>query len=317
MSFLFYSIALVVACEACDELAKSGVAHPFAIDASWRPKCDADAARFVASDPWPRVGEVRRDSFTRDCADISMTRVFLAAPGLTADELFVGARVEKKLGRGASSIETQEFIGQASGYSYRYHFTADGQRVVGSVEGPQITSHLVSTALKSPPRGSLQTVSCEIWRGQCEVLMKRAGDDVPSSPVTIAFDAARPAGDVCLDVPPAEGSPVSVSLQRGQVRIVDRARAPAGTARACLGDTAPAALTSMSEADAVTYRVDRPGPEGTPWDVVTLDARGLGPAAELARFLLREAVLRKDRSSAAQKLKAEADILLDGAAIPN
>lgn len=317
---LMLAVALIASCEACDELAKSGVAHPFAIGASWRPKCDASAARFVEADPWPKAGEVRRDAFTRDCADVSLTRVFVRADGFTADEFFVGSLIARKVGRGASVIRQQEFVGRAGDFSYRYHFTADGQRVLGSVEGPKMTSHLVSTVLKSGARasGSVQTISCEIWRGQCELRMKRAVDDVPSSLVTIAFDAAHPSGDVCVDVPPPDGNPVSVNLEDGRDRIVDGVQAPAGTARACLGRAAPAALARMEKAGVVTYRVNRDGAdEVTPWDVVELDARGLAEAVGLARFLLKDAVLAPDRARKAEKLKAEADTLLDGAAIPN
>src|SRR5262245_5072675 len=136
MSILF-AAGLIVACEACDELAKSGVAHPFAIGASWRPKCDAAAAKFIDGDPWPRAGETRRDAFTGDCADVLLTRVFLSAGGFAPDEVFAGSLIERKVGRGLTIIRQQEFVGQAGAYSYRYRFTDDGQRVVGSVEGPK------------------------------------------------------------------------------------------------------------------------------------------------------------------------------------
>jgi hypothetical protein len=317
MSILF-AVALV-ACEACDELAKPGVAHPFAIGTSWRPKCDATQARFVEADPWPEAGEVRRDAFTRDCADVALTRVFVSASGYTPDEFFVGALVERKVGRGTSAIRAHEFVGQVGGYSYRYHFTADGQRVLGSVEGPKVTSHLVSTVLKPGvrARGPVQTISCEIWRGQCELLLKRAGDDVPSSLVTMVFDAAHADGDVCFDVPPSDVAPVSIALE-GRERIADAVRAPAGSARACLGVRSAAAIAKMGEAGWVTYRVNRSGADqATPWDVVELDARGVGEAAGLARFLLKRAVLSEERAGEARKLRAEADSLLAGAQIPN
>jgi hypothetical protein len=44
---------------------------------------------------------------------------------------------------------------------------------------------------------------------------------------------------------------------------------------------------------------------------------GLSEAAGLARFLLEQAVLAGTRHAQAGKLRGEAEVLLDGAAIPN
>jgi hypothetical protein len=314
---VLFAVALM-ACEACDELAKSGPAHPFAISAGWRPKCDAAEARFVEADPWPRAGEVRRDRFTRDCADVWLTRVFLdAGGGFTADELFVGASIERKLGRGATQIRQQEFVGRVASFSYRYSLAADGQKVSAAIEAPLMTSHLVSMALAPAVRvngGAVQSVSCEVWRARCEVLTRRAPDDVAMPFFTVQLDKTHPKGNVCIDVP--YGS--TVTLRADDAVVVDRLSAPAGAYNACLGDASPAALEAIAKAQRIGYRVTRaPGDEATPWDAEDLPTAGLGEAVGLARFLLEQAVLADTRRVKALKLRGEAEVLLDGAAIPN
>jgi hypothetical protein len=315
---MLFAVALLAACEACDELAKSGPAHPFAINAGWRPKCDVADARFVEADPWPHAGEVRRDQFTRDCADVLLTRVFLdAGDGFAADEMFAGSLIERKVGRGVTAIRQQEFVGRAGPFSYRYSFGADGQKVSASIESPLMTSHLVSIALAPAVRvngGAVQSISCEVWRARCEVLTRRTADDVAMPFFTVQFDEAHPDGNVCIDVPPE----ASVVVRAGDTAVVDGLKAPAGSYNACLGDASRAALDRMAKARRVSYRVTRaPGDEATPWDSGELATAGLSEAVGLARFLLEQAVLADTRRVKAQKLRAEAEVLLDGAAIPN
>jgi hypothetical protein len=315
---VLFAIALMAACEACDELAKSGPAHPFAISAGWRPKCDAAEAQFVEADPWPRAGEVRRDRFTRDCADVWLTRVFLDADGgFTADEMFAGALIERKLGRGTTQIRQQEFVGRVGSFSYRYSLGADGQKISAAIEAPLMTSHLVSMALAPAVRvngGAVQSVSCEVWRARCEVLTRRAPDDVALPFFTVQFDKAHPGGDVCIDVP--HGS--AVSVRAGDAVVAEGLRAPAGAYNACLGDGSRVALETIARAQRVAYRVTRaPGDEATSWDAAELATAGLGEAVGLARFLLEQAVLADTRRVKALKLRGEAEVLLDGAAIPN
>lgn len=304
---LFLSLALIAACEACDELAKPGPAHPFAIDAAWRPKCDDTAMRFVEADPWPNAGEVRRDAFTRDCAAVELTRVFLAADGgFAPGELFVGARIERKVGRGSTVIRQQEFLGAAGGASYRYHATADGQKVLASVEAAKMTSHLVSTVLAPAVRvkGAAQSVTCEVWRARCEVMSLRVGDAVPLPYFTIAFDRANPDGMLCVDA--SEGA---VTLSADGVPVVEGAAAPAGSASVCLGERSSAAIAALGRARAISVRARGPA--------VALEAQGLGEAAALARFLLVHAVLADERAAAARKLGEKAEVLLDEASVPN
>lgn len=315
---VLFAVALLAACEACDELAKSGPAHPFAINAGWRPKCDAAVARFVEADPWPRAGEVRRDQFTRDCADVSLTRVFLdAGDGFMGGEMFVGSLIERKVGRGVTAIRQQEFVGRAGSFSYRYTLSADGQKVSASIEAPPMTSHLVSLALAPAARvkgGAVQSISCEVWRARCEVLTRRAPDDVALPFFTVLFDEAHRHGNVCIDVPHG----ASVEVRAGDVVVVDGLKAPAGAYNACLGDASRAALDTMSKARSVGYRVRRaPGDDATAWDTAELATAGLNEAAGLAQFLLEQAVLADTRHARAGKLRAEAEVLLDGAAIPN
>lgn len=315
---LLFAVALLAACEACDELAKSGPAHPFAIGAGWRPKCDAAEARFVEADPWPSAGEVRRDRFTRDCADVSLTRVFLdAAGGFMDDERFVASLIERKVGRSATAIRQQEFIGRTGSFSYRYALSPDGQRVTASVEAPLMTSHLVNMALAPAVRvkgGAVQSITCEVWRARCEVLARRAPDDVALPFFTVQFDIAHPAGDVCIDVPHR----ASVSVRADDLAIVESLTASAGSYSACLGDASRAALDTMSKARRVSYHVRRPpGDEATAWDTAELATTGLNEAAGLARFLLAQAVLADTRRARSGKLRVEAEVLLDGAAIPN
>lgn len=314
---VLFAIALA-ACEACDELAKSGPAHPFAISAGWRPKCDAAEARFVDADLWPRAGEVRRDRFTRDCADVWLTRVFLDVDGgFTPDEMFVGALIERRLGRGATQIRQQEFVGRVGSFSYRYSLGADGQKVSAAIEAPLMTSHLVSMALAPAVRvngGAVQSVSCEVWRARCEVLTRRAPDDVAMPFFTVQFDRAHPSGNVCVDVP--YGS--TVSLRAGDAVIAEGLTAPAGAYNACLGDASRAALETLTKTQRVSYRVTRaPGDEATPWDAAELTTKGLSEAVRLAQFLLEQAVLADTRRVKALKLRSEAEVLLDGTAIPN
>jgi hypothetical protein len=315
---MLFAVALLAACEACDELAKSGPAHPFAISAGWRPKCDAAETRFVEADPWPRAGEVRRDQFTRDCAEISLTRVFLdAGGGFMGGEMFVGSLIERKVGRGVTAIRQQEFVGRAGSFSYRYSLGADGQRVSASIEAPLMTSHLVSLALAPAVRvkgGAVQSISCEVWRARCEVLTRRAPDDAALPFFTVQFDKAHPSGNVCIDVPHG----ASVSLRADDAVVVDGLKAPAGAHNACLGDASRAALDVMGKARRVGYVVTRaPGDDATAWDSAELATAGLNEAAGLARFLLEQAVLADTRHARAGKLRAEAEVLLDGAAIPN
>lgn len=313
-----FAVALLAACEACDELAKSGPTHPFAFDASWRPKCDAAQTRYVEADPWPRAGEVRRDRFTRDCADVSLTRVFLdAGDGFTAGEVFAAALIERKLGRGVTAVRQQEFVGRSGAYSYRYNFTTDGQKASATIEAPLMTSHLVSMALAPAVRvkgGAVQSISCEVWRAHCEVLTRRAPDDAARPFFAVTFDKAHPDGNVCIDVPHG----ASVSVRADDAVVVDGLKAPAGSYNACLGDASRAALDVMGQARRISYRVARaPGEAATPWDTATLDTAGLNEAAGLARFLLGQAVLADTRPVLARKLRAEAEVLLDAAAIPN
>lgn len=315
---ILFAVALLAACEACDELAKTGPAHPFAISASWRPVCDAAQARFVEADPWPRAGEVRRDQFTRDCADVSLTRVFLDAEGgFAADEMFVGALIERKVGRGVTAIRQQEFVGRAGAFSYRYSIAADGQKVTAAVEAPVMTSHLVSMALAPAVRvtgGAVQSIACEVWRGRCEVLTRRAADDAAMPFFTVQFDKAHPDGNVCIDVPHG----ASVAVRADQALLVDGLKAPAGAYNACLGDASRAVLGVMGDAHRLSYRVTRlPGDAATAWDAAELPTTGLREAAGLARFLLEQTVLADTRAVKALKLRAEAEVLLDGAAIPN
>jgi len=314
---VLFAIALL-ACEACDELAKSGPAHPFAISAGWRPKCDAAEARYVEADPWPQAGEVRRERFTRDCADIWLTRVFLDADGgLTPDEMFVGALIERKLGRGATQIRQQEFVGRVGSFSYRYALAADGQKISAAIEAPLMTSHLVAMALAPAVRvngGAVQSVSCEVWRARCEVLTRRGPDDVAMPFFTVQFDKAHPGGDVCIDVP--HGS--AVSVRAGDAVIADGLKALPGAYNACLGDGSRAALEAIAKAPRVSYRVTRaPGDAATPWDVAELPTVGLSEAVGLARFLLEQAILADTRRVKALKLRGEAEVLLDAASIPN
>lgn len=315
---VLFAVALLAACEACDELAKGGPAHPFAIDAGWRPTCDAAKARFVEADPWPRAGEVRRDQFTRDCADVSLTRVFLDTGGGFMDgEMFVGSLIERKVGRSVSAIRQQEFVGRAGSFGYRYALSADGQKVSASIEAPPTTSHLVSVALAPAVRvkgGAVQSISCEAWRARCEVFTRRTPDDVALPFFTVQFDRAQPAGNVCIDVPYG----ASVSVRADDSVVVDGLKAPAGAYNACLRDASRAALDVMSKARRVSYRVTRaPGDAATAWDTAELPSAGLNEAAGLARFLLAQAVLADTRQARAGKLRAEADVLLDGATIPN
>jgi hypothetical protein len=314
---VLFAVALM-ACEACDELAKSGPAHPFAISAGWRPKCDAAEARFVEADPWPRAGEVRRDRFTRDCADVWLTRVFLdVGGGFTPDEMFVGALIERKLGRGATQIRQQEFVGRLGSLSYRYSVGADGQKLSATIEAPLMTSHLVSMALAPAVRvngSAVQSISCEVWRARCEVLTRRSPDDVAMPFFTVQFDKAHPNGNVCIDVPPGS----TVSVRAGDAVVVDGLKAPAGSYNACLGDASHAALEAMAKTRRVSHRVTRaPGEEATLWDAAELATAGLSEAVGLARFLLEQAVLADTRRVKALKLRGEAEVLLDGAAIPN
>lgn len=316
---LFSVLAVLVACEACDELATGAAAHPFAIGAGWRPKCDASLSRVIENDPWPAAGEVRRQAFTRDCADVVLTRAFVAVPGgFTDGELFVGSLIEKKVGRGVSTIRQQEFLGRVGGYSYRYHATADGQRVLASLERPHVTSHLVSTVMApaaASSRGSVQSITCEVWRARCELVSRRINDDVALPFFTVVFDAARPDGDLCLDAPQDAAGGVTVTADAAM--IVDGLKASAGSYNVCLADKSPAALAAIGAARLVRYRVNRsPADRVTPWDTAELDAAGLSEAVDLARFLLREAV-RGGRVDEGRKRAAEADLLLAGATIPN
>lgn len=315
---LFFALVLLTACEACDELATGAAAHPFAIGPAWRPKCDAASSRYVESDPWPEAGEVRRQAFTRDCADVVLTRAFVAADGgFTEGELFAGSLIERKIGRGASIIRQQEFVGRIGTYSYRYHATADGQRVLASLERPLITSHLVSTAMApgGAVSGSVQSVTCEVWRARCELVSRRINDDVALPFFTVVFDARRPDGDLCLDAP--QDAAGGVTMTADAAVVVEGLKAPAGSYNACLGDKSDAALTAMGAARLVRYRVNRaPADRVTPWDTAELDAAGLAEAVDLARFLLREAV-RGGRVDEGRKRAAEADLLLAGATIPN
>lgn len=314
----FFALGLFVACEACDELATGAAAHPFAIGAAWRPKCDAASSRYVESDPWPAAGEVRRQAFTRDCADVVLTRAFVAARGgFTEGELFAGALIEKRIGRGVSVIRQQEFLGRIGGYSYRYHATADGQRILASLERPLITSHLVSTVMAPGPvvPGGVQSVTCEVWRARCELVSRRINDDVALPFFTVVFDARHPDGDLCLDAPQDAAGGVTVTADAAVV--VEGLKAPSGSYNACLGDKSAAALTAMAAARLVRYRVNRaPADQVAPWDTAVLDAAGLAEAADLARFLLREAV-GGARMKEGQKRAAEADVLLAGSTIPN
>lgn len=309
---VFLSLALLTACEACDELARPGAAHPFAIDAAWRPKCDARAARFVEDDPWPKAGEIRRDVFTRDCAEVLLTRVFLdAGDGFAPGELFVGARIERKIGRGSTPIRQQEFLGASGGFSYRYHVTADGQKVLGSVEAAMMTSHLVSTVMAPAVRvkGGAQSVMCEVWRRRCEIMSRRVGEDVVLPFFTIAFDEAHPGGLLCIDA--SDG--VAVTLRADAEVVVDGATAPAGSASTCLGERSERAIEALTRAQAISYRAQG----GAASSEAALEAQGLGQAVALGRFLLGAAALSDARAKRAEKLHDEAEVLLDGAGVPN
>lgn len=315
---LSLALALLVACEACDELATGAAAHPFAIGAAWRPKCDAASVRTVAADPWPVPGEIRRQAFTRDCADVVLTRAFVATDGgFTEGELFAGSLIEKKIGRGVTAIRQQEFLGRVGDFSYRYHATADGQRILASLERPLITSHLVSTVMASGPAvsGSAQSVTCEVWRKRCELVSRRINDNVALPFFTIVFDARQPDGDLCFDAPQDAAGGVTVTADAAVV--IDGLKAPAGSYNACLGGKSAAALAAMGKARLVRYRVNRaPDDQVTRWDTAELDASGLAEAADLARFLLREAV-GGARLEEGRKRAAQADALLAGSAIPN
>jgi hypothetical protein len=303
-----FALILLASCEACDELAKAGVAHPFAIDASWRPKCDAAAARTIAADPWPKAGELRRDSFTRDCAQVELTRAFMAAPGgLADDELLAVSRIERKFGRGSTVIRQREFIGALGGASYRYAFSADGQKITGSVETPRITSHLVSTVLAPALRAktSVQSVACELWRAQCEIVSRRVGGDVPLPYFTVRFATAHPEGMLCFDVP--EGA--SVTVRADAALLIEGLSAERGSATACLSEASRSALDLMARARVIHY--------GAGGFEAELDGAGLGAALALGRFLLKSAVLAPRRAALADNLAREAEVLLDAPAVTN
>lgn len=307
MSF-FAGLLLLTACEACDALAKGGVVHPFAIDAAWRPKCEGKASVFVERDAWPSAGEMRVDRFTRDCADVSFRRAFVAADGGFADgELFVAGVIERTFGRSVTTIRQQEFLGTVDGFSYRYQVTGEGDaaKVSASVEGPRITSHLVSTVLAPASRvvPRVQTIACETWRGRCEIISHRVGSDVALPYFTITFDRANPEGNLCVVASGA--APVTLSV--ADDAVVERATPPAGALRSCLGERSGEAIARLARGQTARYD----GGESA----VELETAGLSQAAALARYLLAR-VVPAPRAAAAP-VEARAKALLEAGAIPN
>lgn len=308
------TIFLLAACEVCDALAGGGPAHPFAINPAWVPKCDPASARFIEADPWPAAGEVRRDRFTRDCAAIEMTRVFVpASDGFSGEELFVSASVERKRGRDVLKIPQHEFIGVVGAYSYRYSFSTQGGaqelRVSGSVETPRVSSHLVSTALAPGARKGVaaQSVTCEAWRRRCELVSRTVGGDVALPFFTVAFDTDHPDGNLCVGVP--DGG-AAVTITASGKAVVDGLTAAPGSADACLGDASRDALAAFGQAKILRYRV-------AAGDNAELDATGLAEALDLARFLLKHAILSDERAWAGRELAAVGDAKLDVQTVTN
>lgn len=302
-----FAVALMFACEACDALAKPGIAHPFAIDAAWRPRCDDRRPLHIEADPWPAAGELRRDRFTRDCTEVEFVRAFVAAAGgLAAGEVFVAGVAARRYGRGISAVRQQEFVGTVDGFSYRYSFAgADGAtwKINASVESPALTSHLAGTALAPSLKTErrTQTIACEAWRARCELISHRVGSDVALPYFTVVFDTANPQGNLCVD-----GSPSVKLVTRGEV-VASGEAAPAGSLRSCLGARSQAALERLAAAPSAIYDVG----DGAK---VEVDTVGLRQALALGRFLQASG---RSRGAAMADFQAEAQVLLDAAGVPN
>jgi hypothetical protein len=302
-----FAVALVFACEACDALAKPGIAHPFAIDAAWRPRCEGRPSLYIEADPWPAAGELRRDRFTRDCAEVEFVRAFVAVDGgFTAAELFVGGVAARQYGRGVSTVRQHEFVGRVDDFSYRYALAqGDGGtwKINASIETPAVTSHLAGTALAPSLKTErrTQSIACEAWRARCELISHRVGSDVALPYFTVVFDKANPQGNLCVD-----GSP-SVKLVTQGETVASGEAAPAGSLRACLGARSQAALERLAAAPSATYDVG----DGAK---VEVDTTGLRQAVALGRFLLASGAAR---GAAMADFQAEAKVLLDAAGVPN
>lgn len=302
-----FAVALLFACEACDALAKPGIAHPFAIDAAWRPRCDGKPALHIQADPWPAAGELRRDRFTRDCAEVEFVRAFVVADGgFAAGEFFVTGVAARQYGRGVSTVRQHEFVGRVDGFSYRYTLTqSDGGtwKINASVETPAVTSHLAGTALAPPLKTErrTQTIGCEAWRARCELISHRVGSDVALPYFTVVFDTANPQGNLCVD-----GSPSVKLLTQGEV-VAGGEGAPAGSLRSCLGIRSQAALERLAAAPSAVYDVG----DGAK---VEVDTMGLRQALALGRFLLASGPAR---GAAMADFQAEAQVLLDAGGVPN
>lgn len=308
-------IAALFGCEMCDALEAGTAKHPFAISASWTPKCEGARERFLAADPWPEAGETRSDSFTRACADVALTRAFLAAPGgLSEGELYVAASMQRTRGRDVAETRSHEFIGAAGSLSYRYSFTLDAEgaiaRATGIVEATRVTSHLVGTALAPQARPKtlgIQAVTCEAWLKRCELMSRPKGSDVALPYFAVRFDANSPEGELC--VAGAENAD-SVTLEADGVSIAEGIDRTAATGpKVCLGERSKAALDAMSKAGRLTYRVTRQAGD----ERVDLDPTGFAVAVELGRFLFKSAVAKADRPAAERRLRIAADAMLDAA----
>lgn len=303
---------LMAACDMCDALDTGANPHPFAISATWAPRCDQAQKRFVAGDPWPKAGEVRRDSFTRECADVVLTRAFVAAGnGLTEGELFVSALVERKRGRDVMVARQHEFIGVTVAHSYRYSFTVSPEgelvRVTGSIEAAKVTSHLVGTVLAPavrPKTPAAQTIACEAWQRRCELISKPIGGDVALPFFIVQFDKAHPGGNLCVAVPAVaenEAAP-AVRLNTDGVAAVEGARATAGSSSACLGDGSGKALAAIGRANKLSY--DANG------EHIELDTAGLAEAIALGQYLFENAVLQPRRIEVEARLRPLSDAML-------